>query len=623
MNKKNADIYMNRLSRLGDELRWLYMEMYDNSSMYAELMDKMYEFYDSRKAALKKSDVHRETHPEWYKNNKQMGMMIYIDNFAGTIKGVIDRLGYLEALGISYLHLMPFLDVTEGKSDGGYAVSDFRKVREDLGTMKDIEALTKACHDKGINVCCDFVLNHTSEDHEWAKRARSCDGEYMSRYFFYDRYDIPYQFEQTVPQVFPTTAPGNFTYLPDIGYHVMTSFYPYQWDLNYRNPRVFNEMLYNLLYLANEGIDIIRLDAVPYIWKQLGTNCRNLPEVHTLVRMMRIITEIVCPGTLLLGEVVMEPQKVVPYFGSVEKPECHMLYNVTTMATTWHTVATRDTRLLKNQQDKIDVLPKEYVFLNYLRCHDDIGWGLDYAFLENFGMKEIPHKKYLNDYFRGYAGGSCSRGELYNDDQASGDARLCGTTASLSGIEKAGFEGDDEAMKKAVDLHVMLHAYMFMQSGIPIIYSGDEVGQVNDYTYKDDPKKSSDSRYLHRGAFRWDNISEITGDAEGKDISKDARIPRTIYKRLRRLIDLRKSCRAYDTAADIWTVDPGANEVLCIGRYYEGQKIYGLFNFSENEKKVTLDPSDGMYKEMITGEESELGEITLPGYGFRLYAIDF
>ena len=339
-------------------------------------------------------------------------MMFYIDNFAGTMKGVEEKLDYLEKCNVNYIHLMPFLETPKGRSDGGYAVSDFRNVQRELGTMEDLEALTVSCHERSVNVCLDFVMNHTSEDHEWAKKARSGDGEYMSRYFFFQDDTLPKQYEQTVPQVFPTAAPGNFTWLEDAGHYVMTTFYPYQWDLDYRNPRVFNEMMYNFLFLANKGIDIIRLDAVPYIWKELYTPCRNLPQVHTLVRMMRIIGEIVCPGVLLLGEVVMEPEKVVPYFGTVEKPECHMLYNVTTMATTWHTVATRNVRLLKEQLDVVSHLPKEYVFLNYLRCHDDIGWGLDYGKLRMEGIEEWTHKKYLNDYFQGYRGYSNSRGEL-------------------------------------------------------------------------------------------------------------------------------------------------------------------------------------------------------------------
>lgn len=613
VERKGQEVYRKRLEKHMDELRWLYMELYNNGSMFAELCSRMEQFYQERNAGLKRLDESREAHPDWYKQNDMLGMMFYIDNFAGNLKGVKGKIDYLERANVNYIHLMPFLDTVEGRSDGGYAVADFRKVREDLGTMEDLESLTAALHRKGISVCMDFVMNHTSEDHEWAKRARRGDGEYMSRYFFYDSYDIPAEYEKTVPQVFPTTAPGNFTWLPDIGHFVMTTFYPYQWDLNYSNPRVFNEMMYNFLFLVNRGIDIMRIDAVPYIWKELHTPCRNLPQVHTIVRMLRMICEIVCPGVLLLGEVVMEPEKVVPYFGTVEKPECHMLYNVTTMATTWHTVATRSVRLLKKQLDIVNGLPKEYVFLNYLRCHDDIGWGLDYASLREEGIQEVSHKKYLNDYFQGYAGDSCSRGELYNADPVTGDARFCATTASMCGIEKAGFEQDLAAMERAIQMDVMLHACMFMQSGIPVLYSGDEVGQVNDYTYKEDPKKKEDSRYIHRGAFRWDLAERIDDPdtVEGK-----------IFARLGQLEEIRRSHRAFVSEADTWTIETWDPSVLCIGRYYEGERILGLFNFSEQPRTAWIKEDDGMYEELVSGEERRASDVELPPYGFCYLKIE-
>ena len=599
--------YRKRFDRHFEELRWLYMELYGNSSMFAELCDNMKRFYMERNTNLRASDASREKRPDWYKQNDMMGMMFYIDNFAGNMKGVQEKLDYVEQCGVNYIHLMPFLDTPEGRSDGGYAVSDFRKVQEKLGTMEDLEHLTAACHEKDINVCMDFVMNHTSEDHEWAKRARQGDGEYMSRYFFFDNWDIPAKYEQTVPQVFPMTAPGNFTWLPDAGHFVMTSFYPYQWDLNYRNPRVFNEMMYNFLFLANKGIDIVRIDAVPYIWKELGTTCRNLQQVHTIVRMMRMIGEIVCPGILLLGEVVMEPEKVVPYFGTVEKPECHMLYNVTTMATTWHTVATRDVSLLKKQLDIVDSLPKDYVFLNYLRCHDDIGWGLDYATLEQEGMMERSHKQYLNDYFQGYAGNSTSRGELYNADPVTGDARFCGTTASMCGIEKAGFEQNPVAMDLAIRKDLMLHAYMFMQSGIPVLYSGDEIAQVNDYTYKNDPNKVADSRYIHRGVMHWD-LAEKRNDpstVEGK-----------MFLGLQKLEQIRKEEKAFVSYADTWTVETWEKGVLCIGRFYDGEKIYGLFNFSEYDKTAWINENDGLYVDLISGQKMKACGVNIPAFGY-------
>lgn len=600
-------IYTKRLEKHHDELRWLYMELYDNSSMFAELTERLEGFYRERSRELKSMDLSRESRPDWYKQNDMLGMMFYIDNFAGNMKGVESKLDYMEQCNVNYIHLMPFLETPKGRSDGGYAVSDFRKVQENLGSMEDLESLTAACHKKGIRVCMDFVMNHTSEDHEWAKKARQGDGEYMSRYFFFDSDQIPNQYEKTVPQVFPTTAPGNFTWLPDAGHYVMTTFYPYQWDLNYKNPRVFNEMMYNFLYLTNRGIDIVRIDAVPYIWKELNTQCRNLKQVHTIVRMMRIISEIVCPGVLLLGEVVMEPEKVVPYFGTVEKPECHMLYNVTTMATTWHTVATRDVRLLKKQLDIVNGLPKEYVFLNYLRCHDDIGWGLDYDTLLGEGIRERSHKEYLNRYFLGLEGGSNSRGELYNADPVTGDARFCGTTASMCGIEKAGAEQDREAMEKAVRLDVMLHAYMFMQSGIPVLYSGDEVGQVNDYTYKKDPDKAEDSRYIHREAMDW-KLAELIRDKTS--------VPARIFSRLDQLEKIRKSEKVFTCQADTWTIDTFDASVLCIGRYYEGEKIMGIFNFSEYDKTAWINETDGVYTDMISGEKRKAAGVDIPAYGF-------
>ena len=604
---RQEEVYRRRFNRHFDELKWLYTELYGNDSMFAELCDNLHRFYEERNQDLKASDLRREENPGWYKQNDMLGMMLYIDNFAGDIKGVESRLDYLEKSNVNYIHLMPFLETPKGRSDGGYAVSDFRKVQEKLGTMEDLESLTAACRKKNMNVCMDFVMNHTSEDHEWAKRARQGDGEYMSRYFFYDNDAIPQQYERTVPQVFPTTAPGNFTWLDDIKHYVMTTFYPYQWDLNYKNPRVFNEMMYNFLFLANKGIDVIRIDAVPYIWKELNTDCRNLPRVHTIVRMMRMIGEIVCPGILLLGEVVMEPEKVVPYFGTVEKPECHMLYNVTTMATTWHTVATRDVRLLKRQLDIVNNLPKEYVFLNYLRCHDDIGWGLDYPTLELEGIHERSHKQYLNDYFRGYTGNSTSRGVLYNEDLVLGDARFCGTTASMCGIEKAGFEEDAQAMEKAIQMDVMLHAYMFMQSGIPVLYSGDEMGQVNDYSYKEDPDKAEDSRYIHRGAMRWDLAENITDPetVEGK-----------MFQRLNQLEEIRKSEKVFVTNANVWTVETWEQGVLCIGRYFEGEKLFGLFNFSEYDKIAWINEIDGNYVDLISGEAIQPAGEHIQPFGF-------
>lgn len=606
-NVNNTEkIFAQRMEKHQDELRWLYMELYGNDAMYAELCEQMHDYYLKRSTELKKRDIKKEKNPDWFKEKEMLGMMLYIDNFAGNLKGVEKKLAYLKECNVNCLHLMPFLDTPKGKSDGGYAVADFRKVRPDLGTMKDLARLTEKCHENGMNVCMDFVMNHTSEEHEWAKRARAGEGEYMSRYFFYDNGDIPARYEETVPQVFPTTAPGNFTWLPEIGHYVLTTFYPYQWDLNYRNPRVFNEMMYNFLFLANQGMDIIRIDAVPYIWKELGTSCRSLKEVHTIVRMMRMIAEIVCPSVILLGEVVMEPEKVVPYFGTVEKPECHMLYNVTTMATTWNSIATRDIRLLKKQMDIVSRLPKQYTFLNYLRCHDDIGWGLDFDTMKQWGMEEPSHKRYLNDYFTGKIADSISRGELYNDDPVTQDARFCGTTASMCGIEAAGFEGNAEKMQTAIQEDLMLHAYMLTQSGIPMLYSGDELGQVNDYSYKEDAEKVSDSRYLHRGVFQW------TLADKRKDLST---VQGKLFQMLNRLEQIRRQENVFSQEAEVYTYDVHNDSILGILREYKGERFIALFNFSENEQTAWMQ-EEGIFRNLVNGEIVEVKDPVLKGYEF-------
>jgi amylosucrase len=601
-------VFEQRLSHRMDELHNLYNSLYPQQTESFENFTSMLRgAWSQRKDSLRVQDEKRKENPDWFRRRDLLGMMLYVNAFAGTLKGVEEKLEYLQECRVNYLHLMPLLESPRGRSDGGYAVSNFRAVQPELGSMEDLEQLADSCREKGISLCLDFVMNHTSEEHDWAKRARSGEKEYQDRYFFYDSWDIPREFEKTVPQVFPTTAPGSFTQLEN-GQIVMTNFYPYQWDLNYGNPVVFTEMTENLLYLTNRGIDVIRLDAVPYIWKELGTSCRNLPQVHTLSRMLRIACEIVCPSVLLLGEVVMEPAKVVPYFGTTEKPECHMLYNVTTMATTWHTLATGDVSLLRRQMEAVCSLPKDFLFLNYLRCHDDIGWGLDYPWLkEQFGIEEVPHKKYLNDYFTGKWPGSDSRGELYNDDPRLGDARLCGTTASLCGVEAADFERNPFKLERAVSCDLTLHAWMLSQSGIPVIYSGDEIGQLNDWNYRHNPEKQEDSRYIHRGSFQWD-LAEMRFDSNTRQGKQ--------FEGLRRLEMIRAQEPCFEMQADVWTEDSGSSHVLALCRRMGKRELVCLFNFSPEFIYAGVD-REGSYTELMYGiHYSQIREIQLYPNGF-------
>ena len=584
-----------RLASRFEELKGLYMELYHDEQSFDYFVGMLRKCWGERKKPLRDQDARREADPHWYRRRELLGMMLYVDAFAGNLEGVKNKLKYIKECGVNYLHLMPLLQSPKGRSDGGYAVSDFRAVQPELGSMSGLEDLANACRRAGISLCLDFVMNHTSEDHEWAQKARAGEPGYRERYFFYDSWEIPREFEKTVPQVFPTTAPGSFTQLEN-GQIVMTNFYPYQWDLNYGNPMVFNDMTENLLFLANRGIDVIRLDAIPYIWKELGTDCRNLPQVHRLARMLRIVCEAACPSVLLLGEVVMEPAKVAPYFGTPDKPECHMLYNVTTMATTWHTLATGDASLLKRQMEAVCALPKDFLFLNYLRCHDDIGWGLDYPWLgRTFGTGEVAHKRYLNNWFTGQWPGSDSRGELYNDDPRLGDARLCGTTASLCGLEAAEYEGDSFKLERAVACDLTLHAWMLSQSGIPVIYSGDEVGRLNDYTYHSDPDKQADSRYIHRGAFQW-GLAEYRNDPDAYQGK--------LFQGLRRMEGIRAGEPCFNPDAEVRVEDSGDSRVLALSRRSGDRELVCLFNFSPSFLRAGVD-REGSYTELMYGTKYE------------------
>lgn len=595
-----------RLKERETELRGLHERLYQSPKAWEAFVQMLRKMGAARSEKLQQLDVGRQKTPGWYYDRRQLGMQLYPQCFGGTLSGVEEHLDYLQESQVTWLHLMPILKSPKGRSDGGYAVADFRQVQPELGRMADLEHLTEACHEKDMAVCLDFVMNHTSEDHEWAIRARKGEKEYQDRYFFFKDWSLPQRYEQTVPQVFPTTAPGNFTWCEEAGKVVMTTFYPYQWDLNYGNPAVFQDMTENLLYLCNRGVDVIRLDAVPYIWKELGTTCRNLPQVHMLVRMLRLACEIVCPGVVLLGEVVMEPAKLAPYFGSVERPECQMLYNANTMATTWHTVATKDVRLLRHQMESLLALPKQDILLNYLRCHDDIGWGLDYDYLKQLGMQEVPHKKFLNDYFLGLFEEGDARGELYNADPLLGDARLCGTTASLCGLEGALQSGNEKRIEKALALDVMLHAFLMTQSGIPVLYSGDEIGQLNDYRYKQNPDKAADSRYVHRGAFDWKQAERRQDETEASG---------RLYQSIHRLVDIRRTYSVFSADAECWMIETGCDHILGIGRYRKGRKLIALFNFSPEPQTAHIAEHEE-YVELWSSQPARAKDVRLDGYGF-------
>lgn len=590
------------------ELHTKYIELYQNEQCYQELMLSIEKAFDERSSELKVLDCKREKEPTWFRSSTMFGMTMYPKLFAGGLRGVIDKLDYLSEQKITYLHLMPLLKMPHPYNDGGYAVEDFKMVDPEIGTNQELAEMTKELRKRGMSLCLDVVMNHTADTHEWAMRAKNGEQEFMDRYQCYDTYEIPAEFEKTMPQVFPSTAPGNFTWCEEMKKYVLTTFYPYQWDLNYHNPKVFNDMIGNILYLANLGVEIFRIDAVPYIWKELGTNCRNLPQVHTIVRMLRMILEIVCPGVILKGEVVMAPKELPVYFGTEEEPECHMLYGVSSMVNLWGALATRDTRLLKHQMDLIHSLPNNCYFVNYLRCHDDIGWGLDEAQEKKLMIDPILHKEYLYHFYEGTFEGSFARGELYNYDPVTRDARSCGTTASLCGIEKGGFEGDRVQVEQGVRRVLLMHAACMSLEGFVMLSSGDEIGQVNEYGYKDNPDIAMDSRYLHRSPFQWKN-AELR--------KKKGTVQNLIWEGLKEMEQIRRESPCFGEKAYVTTWDTCQNAVFAIRRTTAEDELVCLANFSEEGRTACLPTLEGEYADVFTGEMLNLQSVWMAPYQYR------
>ena len=598
-----------RLQERRDELAWLYMELYDRRDMLEELLERMEEACRRREQSLKRLDARREQDPDWFRSGKMLGMTMYTDLFAGDLPGLEKRLDYLTEQGITYLHLMPLLKMPHPDNDGGYAVEDFDQVDPALGTNEDLRRLTAAMRRRGMSLCLDFVINHTADTHPWALRARAGEQEDIDRYICFDTPDIPREREKTIPDVFPATAPGSFIYQEEMKKYVCSSFHPYQWDLNYRNPAVFNDMVCSMLHLANLGVEVLRIDAVPYLWKEVGTTCRNLPKVHTIMRMIRLIIETVCPAVILKGEVVMAPRELAPYFGTQEKPECHLLYNASTMAAQWSALASADVRQLKRQLDDIHSLPANCCFVNYLRCHDDIGWGLNEAFGRTIGIDPVAHKKYLYEFFEGSFPGSFARGERYNYDPVTQDARSCGTTASLCGIEKGLYEGDEAQVALGIQRDLMMHAAMMSMAGFPMLSSGDEIGQLNGYDYHDDPDRREDSRNLHRTRFNWDNAEKRR---------ERGTVQQRIWEGLRQLERLRRREPCFGPHARVTTWDTASRQVLALVRRTEEETLVCLFNFSGQRQTIHMDALEGTFTDLVTGEEGLCAHRELEPYQYCL-----
>jgi amylosucrase len=485
-------------------LRSVYGATTSMDVLVGDLLDIVGRASARRPEALRKLDRRREIDPEWFQSPTMIGYVAYTDRFAKTLAGVRDRLDYLAELGVTYLHLMPLLRAREGDNDGGYAVQDYGAVEPRLGSMDDLETLAVALHERGMSLCIDLVLNHTAAEHEWARAAAAGDPAYRDFYLIYPDRTEPDAYERTLPEVFPDNAPGSFTDVPGVGV-VWTTFNTFQWDLNWANPRVFAAMLEALLDLANRGIDVVRLDAAPFLWKRLGTNCQNQPEAHDIVQALRALVRIAAPSVTFKAEAIVAPDDLVQYLGAHERyrPECDLAYHNQLMVMLWSSIATRDGRLATVALRRLRPAPPETGWVTYVRCHDDIGWAVSDDDARAVGWNPFEHRRFLAAFFAGRTEGSFARGAAFQENPDTGDVRTSGSTAALCGLELAVLSDDPAAIAAGVRRVLLLYSIVYSFGGIPLVYMGDELGLFGDEDWASLPSQANDNRWMHRPFMDW------------------------------------------------------------------------------------------------------------------------
>jgi amylosucrase len=527
----------------------------------------------ARPAEMRALDAAREADTTWFQSEQMLGGVCYVDLFAGNLAGIRAKIPYFKELGLTYLHLMPLFACPAGENDGGYAVSSYREVNPGLGTMADLQHLAAELRQNGISLVVDFIFNHTSDEHRWAQAALAGDPEFQGYYYMYPDRQIPDAYERNLREIFPDVRPGSFTYRPEIGRWVWTTFHSYQWDLNYSNPAVFRAMLEEMLALANAGIQVLRLDAVAFIWKRLGTSCENLPEAHLLIRAFNAVARIAAPALLFKSEAIVHPDDVAKY---IAPTECQLSYNPLLMALLWESLATREVKLLQHSMHERFKIQAWCAWVNYVRCHDDIGWTFDDGNAAQVDINGFSHRQFLNAFYTGRFEGSFARGLPFQENPKTGDCRISGTCASLAGLEKGRYEDSAAEVELAIRRILLIHSIALSIGGIPLLYLGDEIGALNDYSYRNDPAKTSDSRWVHRPYADWEKYGRrsIPDALEGR-----------VYGGLQRLIAVRKATPAF-AGGEMAVVDAGNPHVFGYIRQHAGARILILANFSEQEQRV-------------------------------------
>lgn len=599
----------------------LYGKREDFREQIQCLVETMARQYVLRPDYLRHSDLEREKDHNWFLSQEWVGMALYADGFAKNLPHLTEKVHYFQELGVNMVHLMPMLQCPKGASDGGYAISDFRQIDARFGTLDDVETLAGELRKRGILLTLDVVLNHTSNEHEWAQQARAGDAKFQDYYYIFDNREVPDMFEVTMPEIFPETSPGNFTWDEEMGKWVMTVFNSYQWDLNYSNPAVFIEILDIILYWANQGADILRLDAVAFLWKKIGSICQNEREAHLILQLLKDCCQVTAPGVLFIAEAIVAPVEIIKYFGedAINAKECEIAYNATFMALLWDAVATKNAKLLtqgiKSLPDKLE----RATWLNYVRCHDDIGLGFDDNDIRAVGYEPYAHRQFLIDYFTGRYDNSPARGLPFGHNDKTGDTRISGSLASLVGLESALQAQDPERIDVAIKIILLLHGMTLAFGGIPLLYYGDEIGTLNDNTYLEDPAKANDSRWAHRPRINWDNAEQrnTPGTVEFR-----------LFNALKKMISVRKEVTAFADFNNRELLDVGNPHLFVFSRFEHLQptsRVLAVANFDSAPQHLNLEDigrkayfRNGSVRDLYSGERPAMfkDELVIPPYRF-------
>jgi len=573
-----------------------------------------------RALPLRVLDREREVDRGWFQRARMSGYVCYADRFAGDLPGVRGRLDYLSELGVTYLHLMPLLASRDGEDDGGYAVVDYGAVDPRLGTMADLEGLAGDLHERRMALCVDLVLNHTAAEHPWARAAAAGDRTRRAFYRIFPDRTLPDRYEQTLPEVFPDQAPGSFTHVDGVGW-VWTTFNTFQWDLDWSNPDVFAAMLGTVLDLANRGVDVLRLDAAPFLWKREGTDCQNQPEVHLVLQAMRALLAVAAPGVLFKAEAIVSPQQLVQYLGGHDRfrPECDLAYHNQLMVMLWSSLASRDATLARHALSAMRPAPPTTAWVTYLRCHDDIGWAVSDEDAWAVGLDPAAHRHFLSEFYSGAHDGSFARGAVFQANPRTGDRRISGTAAALCGLDAARGSGDAEQVDVAIGRLLTLYSVVYSFGGIPLLYMGDELGLANDPGWADDPAQAGDNRWMHRPPMDW---------AAAARRHDPASIEGRVYAGIQGLARTRAALLALRSGTSPELLDVGDRHVLAYRRRHpRSGPLVALASFSDDPVDVDRArladlPPDARLVAATPGSDLTAYTLTLPAWGHAWVAGD-